>query len=54
MGWIVILFFVVLMVMVARKTIDHETTRNMKFLSKVFTTVIVAVILWSFLSYATH
>lgn len=54
MGWVMVLFGVVLLVVLARKTIDRETTRNLKLLGKIVAALVGLIILWVFLSYASH
>jgi quinol-cytochrome oxidoreductase complex cytochrome b subunit len=54
MGWIVSLLCIAVLVVLARKTLDRETTRNMKFLGKMLAAVAALIVLMVFLSYAGH
>ena len=54
MGWIVALFCVALIVLVTRKTLDRETTRNLKLLGKLLAGIVGLIVLWAFLSFATR
>ena len=50
MGWVVFLLCIVVLFVLARKTLDRETTRNMKFLGKIFATAAALIVLMVFLS----
>ena len=54
MGWIIALIGVVLLVLLARKTIDRETTRNFKLLGKIIAVLVGLIVLWGFLSLISH
>jgi amino acid transporter len=49
MGWIVCLVCVALIVFIARKSLDRETTRNFKLLGKILGFVVIIIVLWFFL-----
>lgn len=51
MGWILVLFGgIFLLVVITRKTVDRETTRNLKFLGKFFAAGVGLIVLLVFLS----
>lgn len=54
MGWIVVLLGVVLLVVLARKSVDRETTRNLTFLGKVLAALVGLIVLLIFLSSISH
>lgn len=54
MGWIIVLVGVVLLVVLIRKSIDRETTRNFKLLGKVLAGVVAVIILWVVISYISR
>lgn len=54
MGWIIVLVGVVILVLIVRKTLDRETTRNLKFHAKIVAAVVGLIVLWGFLSFAIH
>ena len=54
MGWIIVLVGVVVLVLLVRKTVDRETTRNLKLYAKVAAGVVGLIVLWAFLSFVGH
>jgi amino acid transporter len=54
MGWIVVLFCIILIVVVVRKTLDRETAKNLKFLGKLMAAVVIFIILMIFLFYISR
>ncbi|MDP2816091.1 MAG: hypothetical protein Q8O19_05370 [Rectinemataceae bacterium] len=54
MGWIIVLFCIVLVIVLTRKTLDRETTGNLKLLGKMLAAVVAIIVLWGFLSYTSH
>lgn len=54
MGWIMILVGTILLVVIARKSLDRETTRNFKFHAKIVAVVVGLIILWVLISFASN
>jgi hypothetical protein len=54
MGWFIVLAGIVLLVVVTRKTLDHETTRNLKFLSKIVAALAGLIFLSVLVSHIIH
>ena len=54
MGWIIALICLVLFIVVMRKVLDRETTRNMKYLGKMFAAVAGLIVLLAILSFTGH
>lgn len=51
MGWILVLIGgLFLLVVIARKVVDHETARNLKYLGKFFAAAVGVIVLLVFLS----
>ena len=53
-GWIIVLLGVALVVVLARKTVDRETTRNLKFLAKFLAAAVGLIVLMVFLLVIIH
>jgi hypothetical protein len=54
MVWITILFCVALLVVLTRKTVDRETTKNLKFFSKLLAAIVIFIVLIVFLTFIGH
>lgn len=54
MGWIIALICIVLLIVLTRKTIDRETTRNLKFLGKMFVAAAVLIVLLIYFTFTGH
>ena len=51
MGWIVVLVVAVLLVLLIRKFVDRETTRNLKLLGKVVAVFVAGLVVLLVFSY---
>ena len=54
MGWLVALAGIVLLLFITRKTVDRETTRNVKFLGKIIAVLVSVIVVGVFLSYISR
>ena len=54
MGWIIVLLGIALLVVLIRRNLDRETTRNLKFLSKVVAILLGSIVLIALFSYIIH
>jgi multisubunit Na+/H+ antiporter MnhB subunit len=54
MGWIILLASVVLLIVLTRRTIDRETTRNLKYLGKIVAVVVGLIVLGVLFLIANH
>ncbi len=54
MGWIIVFVGVVVLALLVRKSLDRETTRNLKFHAKIMAALVGVIFLWAFLSFLSH